>query len=75
MESIKHKMMCLQRETSDAFGKAEKLQLEGDKYVKEADKYEKLVIEINKEINRVEDTLDANLTSYKEMSEKLELTD
>lgn len=74
MESIKHKMMCLQRETSEAYGKSHQLQDEGNTYIKEAARYEKLVIEINKEINRVEDNLDSYLTSFKEMSEKLEVT-
>ena len=74
MESIKHKMMCLQRETSDAFQKAEQLQYEGSKFIKECDKFDKLILEINKEINQKEDNLDCHLTSYKELSEKLEIT-
>ena len=89
MESIKHKMQCLQKETSDAYEKAQQLDQEGEQFVAEFEKFEKLILEINKgkifgkwkavfhiflEINAVEDKLDSHMTSSKEMSEKLEVT-
>ena len=36
-------------------------------------KYEKMILEITKEINSEEELLDANLTSFKDIQEKLEI--
>lgn len=51
MESIKHKMQLLQKETTDAFEKAAQLDGEGEQFVHECEKFEKLILEINKGIS------------------------
>ena len=48
MESIKHKMQLLQKETTDAFERAAQLDGEGEQFVSECEKFEKLILEINK---------------------------
>ena len=87
MESIKHKMASLQkyctnknlflkfltRETRDAADVKQRLLDEASSFQNTAEKYEKLIIEINKEINSVEDELDRDLTEYKDIQEKLEI--
>ena len=48
MESIKHKMMVMANETADAFAKAERLGDESLEFIQRAEKFEKLIIEMNK---------------------------
>ena len=66
MESIKHKMQCLQNEAVEAHKIKQKYLNEEHEFSKQAEKYEKLILQVTKEINQEEEKLDKNLTEIKE---------
>ena len=61
------------RETRDAADTKQRLLDQAESYQNTCEKFEKQIIEINKEINSVEEDLDHSLTEYKEHQEKLEV--
>ena len=63
------------RETRDAAGVKQHLLDEANNYQSNCERYEKKIIEINKEINAVEDDLDHDLTEYKDVHAKLEIAE
>ena len=66
MESIKHKMECLQREAVEAHKVKQKFLNDEENFSKQAIKYEKLILEVTKEINSEEEKLDQSLTEIKD---------
>ena len=76
MTGFKSRLLPLKlfyRETRDAADTKQRFLDQAESFQSKCEKFEKQIIDINKEINSVEDDLDHSLTEYKEHQEKLEV--